>query len=598
MADMEARPVATSEPAGTAHGSEDVPSLLGHFLRAYPRRTLIVAGLLTFAGFAEGLSVLALLPFIQIAFSSEIGDASFPVQWIVRTLAFAGLSPSIGSLLLFIIAGIALKAAVTLLAMKEVGYAVSQLMTDLRQRLITALMNARWSYFVTQPLGVFANAMSAETIRAGVTYQQSARFVAALIQALAYGVVTVVVSWKIALFAICAGLFGAWLFRRIVAMAMDSGDRQTDLMRSLSVRTTDALQGIKAIKAMAAERSSLPLLSHEIGELDRAQRQQVWSAEVLRVAQEPLLVVFLAMAIYLAVEIGGETLPTLMVIAALFYRLFNRFQSMQEIYQQIGIGASAYWSIFRLCEAAERASEQQSGAMLRSSHAPDIDIESVSFAYGGNSVLDNASLHIRPGEFIAISGPSGGGKTTLLDIIGGLLSPAGGCVRLDGQDLKTVDPRSWRARIGYVPQDMLLLHDTIYRNVSLGDAAVSRAQAETALRNAGVWDAIKDLPDGIDTVVGERGSRFSGGQRQRISLARALARNPEILLLDEITAALDKETEHDVCATLRRLAGRVTIVAVSHQAEMMRVADRTLHVRDGRVMERLPTRSELAIDDV
>lgn len=576
-----AQPVVT--PASAQ--KKGVPALLWHFMRHYPRRTSIVAGLLTLAGFAEGVSVLALLPFIQVALAGNIADAGAAVRWVAACLGFFGLPISIGALLLLIIVGVALKAVMTLVAMKEVGYAVSALMTDLRQRLIEALINARWSYFVAQPVGLFANAISSETSRAGTTYRQSARLAAAAVQACVYGIVTFIVSWKVALFAICAGLAGVVLFRRVISLAMRSGERETDLTRSLSVRTTDALQGIKAIKAMAAERSALPLISHEIGELDVAQRQQVWSIEVMRVAQEPLLVACLAIAIYGAIEVGGESLSALMVIAALFYRLFNRIQVMQEIYQQIGVGASAYWAILRLCQQTERESERRSSATLAEKGSAAVGLDAVGFGYTGSPVLSDLSLRIEPGEFIAISGPSGGGKTTLLDLISGLLQPSHGRVTINGQDLANTDLRSWRSRIGYVPQEMLLLHDTIYRNVSLDDASISRAVAEQALRQAGVWGVVSGLPEGIDTVVGERGGRFSGGQRQRISLARALARRPDILLLDEITAALDRDTERDVCATLRALAGTITIIAVSHQAEMVRVADRTIYLRDGRLVE-------------
>ncbi len=168
-----------------------------------------------------------------------------------------------------------------------------------------------------------------------------------------------------------------------------------------------------------------------------------------------------------------------------------------------------------------------------------------------------------------------------MDIVSGLLTPSAGAVRIGGNDLGTLDLRSWRGKIGYVPQEMLLLHDTIFRNVSLGDETISRSDAEHALRAAGVWNVVGSLPDGLDTVVGERGGRFSGGQRQRVSLARALARKPKVLLLDEITASLDKDTEREVCETLRSLAGGITIIAISHQPSLFRVADRVLHLDHG-----------------
>jgi ATP-binding cassette subfamily C protein len=564
-------------------GANAVLSLLKHFFVAYPARTASVVLLLTLAGFAEGVGVVALLPFIELA-SSGPGNAKLGHigHWFSGALASLGLTTSLGVLLSLIVLSIVAKAGVTLIAMREVGYAVGKLMTDLRHRLIRALMEARWSYFIGQPLGVFANAIGAETIRAGTSYQQSARFVSIIIQALVYALATVIVSWRAALFAVLAGVIGVLVFRRVIRAAHDSGGKQTELLRALSTRTTDTLQGIKPIKAMGTERFALPLLDHEVQELDEAQRQQVWSAELLRVAQEPLLVILLAAGIWGAVELGGESLPSLMVVALLFYRLFNRLQAVQEIYQQIAMGESAYWAMHDLSANAEREREQTEGISLPPERAPRIEIDNVSFFYGESRVLDGASVTIESGEFVAISGHSGGGKTTLLDMVCGLNRPGEGQVRVDGIDLAEVELAAWRRRIGYVPQDPLLLHDTVYQNVVLGDQAITRAEVESALRMAGLWDVVAALPRGIDTMVGERGGRFSGGQRQRMSLARALVRRPVLLLLDEITAALDEETERAVCATLRHLAGEMTVIAVSHQAEMARVADRVFRLHDGR----------------
>jgi ATP-binding cassette subfamily C protein len=551
---------------------------------------MVVVGLLVLAGFGEGISVLALLPLIDVVVSAKSGTSDVG-QWFAQGLTYIGLTPSVGWLLALIVAGFLVKAAVTLAAMKEVGFAVARMMTDLRQRLIAALMAARWSYFVGRPLGVFANAIGAETIRAGATCLLAARFAAAVVQAIVYGVATLLVSWQVALLAVVGGLIGAVVFRRIVRTAHVAGDRQTDLMRSLAVRTTDTLQGIKPIKAMGAEQAALPLLNQEIRELDEQQRKQVWSAELLRVAQEPVLVLFLAAGIFVAIEAGGQSLPTLMVLAAIFYRLFNRFQVIQEIYQQIGTGASAYWSMQDLCREAEHQAEEMHPERSITTDAPRIEFASVSFRYGDKPVLRDVSLCIEPGEFVAVTGASGGGKTTLLDLLAGLLTPTSGQVRIDGIDLGKIDLRAWRGRLGYVPQEPLLLHDTVFRNICLGDQSISRAHAQQALLAAGLWDTIAELPDGMDTIVGERGSRFSGGQRQRISLARALVRNPSVLLLDEITAALDKDTEQEICATLKSLAGKITLLAVSHQPALIGVAGRAFQLHDGkmRILSSSPT---------
>ena len=177
------------------------------------------------------------------------------------------------------------------------------------------------------------------------------------------------------------------------------------------------------------------------------------------------------------------------------------------------------------------------------------------------------------GAFIAVVGSSGAGKTTVADLIIGLLRPQRGDVWIDDLPLGDIDATAWRRMIGYVPQETFLFHDTVMANVTLGEPGISRADVETALRRAEAWEFVAALPDGVDTVVGERGARLSGGQRQRIAIARALVRNPALLILDEATTALDPETEAGIVATVKRLTGRLTVLSISHQPAMQSAAD-------------------------
>jgi ATP-binding cassette, subfamily C, bacterial len=152
---------------------------------------------------------------------------------------------------------------------------------------------------------------------------------------------------------------------------------------------------------------------------------------------------------------------------------------------------------------------------------------------------------------------------------------------VDGIPLESIDPEPWREQIGYVPQDPFLFHDTLTANVTMGDPEVSREEVEHALRAAGAWDFALQLPDGLETTLGERGARLSGGQRQRIAIARALVCRPSLLILDEVTASLDPAAEESICETLRELAGQVTILSISHRSAMMEVADVVYRIEDG-----------------
>jgi ATP-binding cassette subfamily C protein len=207
----------------------------------------------------------------------------------------------------------------------------------------------------------------------------------------------------------------------------------------------------------------------------------------------------------------------------------------------------------------------------------------VGFAYATGCVLREARLEIPAGGWTTIVGPSGAGKTTLVDLITALLRPQEGEIWIDDAPLADIDRRAWRRMIGYVPQETLLLNDTILTNVTLGEPGVGAHDAEAALRAAGAWDFVAALPLRMDTPVGERGTRLSGGQRQRLAIARAMVHGPALLVLDEATSALDAESEAEICATLQALRGKLTILAVSHRPALVQAADRVYRVDEGRV---------------
>jgi ATP-binding cassette subfamily C protein len=192
-------------------------------------------------------------------------------------------------------------------------------------------------------------------------------------------------------------------------------------------------------------------------------------------------------------------------------------------------------------------------------------------------------LSIPAGSFTAIVGPSGAGKTTIVDLFTGLIRPQQGHVWIDDLLLEQVDLRQWRRMIGYVPQETFLLHDSVFLNVTLGDANMTEADVDEALRAAGAWDFVSALPMGIRSSVGERGAALSGGQRQRIAIARALAHRPKLLILDEITSALDPDSEAAICRTLQGLRGQLTILAISHQPAIVQAADSVYRLERGHV---------------
>jgi subfamily B ATP-binding cassette protein MsbA len=214
-----------------------------------------------------------------------------------------------------------------------------------------------------------------------------------------------------------------------------------------------------------------------------------------------------------------------------------------------------------------------------------ISFEDVAFSYGEGAALEGVSFTVEPGETVAFVGPSGAGKSTIFNLLPRLYDVTGGVVRIDGQDVRDVTVQSLRASIALVAQEAALFNESIGANIAFGRVGASQAEIEEAARAAAAHDFIAALPQGYDTVVGERGAKLSGGERQRIALARAFLRNAPILLLDEATSALDSESEAKVQDALARLAKGRTVLVIAHRLATVRDANRILVLDSGRIVE-------------
>lgn len=544
-------------------------------------------GALLLAGLAEGLSLSTLLPLLSIATQDPTaGNESLEVDGfggvVTRALLSLGVTPSIGVLIVVIVCGITIKSGLVLLAKKRVGYTVAQFTTDMRLNLLRKLLETRWEYYLHQPLGVLANTMSTEPMRAGSAYLDGVMVIALLIQCIVYTAVAFSISWEATLACLVVGGALFYPLRYLLKMARRAGRRRTKLLNSLLAMLIDSFQSVKLLKAMAREELADTVLVAETNHLNRALQREVFSKEALRAAQEPLFTIVIASGLYVALVHWNLPFATVLVLTVLLARLLDRLGKVQKDYQRFLINESAYWSYQGTIRRAERERETTTGTVTPTL-SRDIRLDQVSFSYADRPVLQDCSLVVPAGSMTALVGPSGAGKTTIVDLVTGLLTPKAGQILIDGRPLTEIHLKRWRRLIGYVPQEHLLLHDTILINVTLGDTDLAEDDAERALRAAGAWRFVSELPTGVHSTVGERGAMLSGGQRQRIMIARALAHDPKLLILDEATTALDPETEAGICATLKTLSGRLTIMAISHQRALVDAADTVYRLRDGTV---------------
>ena len=557
------------------------------FARAYPWQTLLMLLALLLAGVAEGISISALLPLFSLALRREnAATAADPEEEsrfeaiITAVLNTVGISPTIGVLVAVVVIAIALKNLLILGAECQVGYTAARVAMDLRLRLLRAMLATRWEYFVRQPIGRLANAMTNEPSRSSHTFVRGVTIITLLIQTCIYTGVALLVSWYATLAILCAGLLILLAGYSLVSMSRQAGRRRTRLLQSLSARLADTLQSVKPLKAMAREDLADTVLTTDATKLNRALRKSILSKAALRAAHEPMFTLVLGVGIFAALVFWQVPLATILILALVLFRILDSLGKVQKEYQKMVTDESAYWSLRHTIEEAEQSGEQ-SGGDQHITLTEGIRLTNVHLAYGEQPVLNDLSLEIPAGMFTTLIGLSGAGKTTIVDVVTGLLHPQAGEVTIDNTPLAQIDLRQWRRQIGYVPQDNLLLHDTIFMNITLGDSTLRPADAADALRAAGIWEFVESLPAGLASIVGERGMRLSGGQRQRIMIARALVHRPKLLILDEATTSLDPQTEAGICTTLQQLVGDMTILAVSHQSALLDVADRVYRIQHG-----------------
>lgn len=560
--------------------------LLITFARIYPIQSVIVLCAQSLAGIAEGLGISALLPLFSLITDSNAsigGKTSGLAHLVTKALSLFNLQPDIGVLLLFIVIAIMLKGIFMLWANKRVGYTVAYIATDLRLALIRSLLATRWEYYLSQPVGSLSNAFATEANRASQAYLAGARMAALFIQVIIYTFAALFVSWEATLISMAAGVGMLYAMNRLIRKARKAGGRQTKLQQSTLKLLTDSMLSIKSLKAMARENLIDVALETDTKRLNKALQKQIFSKEALKSLREPFIVSFLAVGLFVAVVYFGIPISSVMVLAFLLIRLLSQMGKVQENYQDMVIFESAYWSLRSKIMKAENELEAFPGKQ-KPLLEQGIRLDHVSFKYRESWVLNNASLELPAGLFTAITGLSGAGKTTVADLVIGLLQPQEGQVLIDGIPLMALDIRSWRQMIGYVPQEILLLHDTVMKNVTLGDPQLNEKDVKGALRSAGILDFVMNMPQGLESTVGERGGMLSGGQRQRIAIARALVHKPALLILDEATSGLDTETEANIVETLRKLKGELTILAISHQHRLVDAADMAYHLQDGEAL--------------
>ena len=547
-------------------------------------RAVLILILLAVSGFSEGLGVAAVLPLLRLM--GLAGDSEGPNsdalldQFYALLSGVLGFEPTALMLLAAITAFFWVKGAALIVANSQAGALAALFATRLRADLLTALSRARWSYFKDKRAGDLANSITTEMSYASGAVRNGFDILAVGLQALIYLALAVLVSWKMTLAGVAAGAVLWLILHRFVGLTRRAAQQRRDAFHAILGQLVDQLRAVKPVKAMAVEGRFAGMLTAENDQLYRSLRLDALSKALLQGLGEPLLVTALAIIGGITIAVFDAELASLVVIALVLQRCANNLLRLQQRYQAIADTEVFLQAALRQLEEVQAAAEPHEGAQAPTNWSR-LTLRSVSVNYGDRSVLYKVDLEIPARGFTALVGPSGAGKTTLTDLLLGLTPPSAGEIRIDDVPFASIDVRTWRSQIGYVPQETTLFNDTFYANIALRDPLITEAMAREAMELAGGATVLAQATDGLATPLGEHGLRFSGGERQRIAIARALVRRPKLLILDEPTTALDAATERAICTTLRNLSQHMAVFAISHQPAIAEAADRLYRLEGG-----------------
>ena len=554
------------------------------FIQLAPGHAVLLFSFSVVTGFLESIVALSFVPLIRFSgMTSDLESSALPFLTILEVFESFGWWRDLRSVFIFIFVVYVVVAMVNFCIKVYTSWVSENLVKRLSHEIMGATFSATWKYFSENRPGYFINSTLIETRNTAKGFTGSALLLSGVCRAVVLLVMASLISIPTTLCAIGAGIVVLWSFRVWIRYSVVAQREINKLNRSISTKIVEGLGGFKALKVMGLEGSWFQKLSADI---DRMRSQQIKNIVVIAIPdnfREVAIILLLGLGVYTSLILDLLSIDYLVPLAILCLRSAQGISSVQALYQKVKSVEPYYESLSTSLLEVKQRKEQVNGKCLVTFNY-SITLDEVTLAYGDKLVLDRLFLSIAKSKFTVLVGPSGVGKTTIADLLSGLCVPDAGSVKIDGIELKAIDLLDWRGKIGYVPQELILFHDTVFSNVTVGSSEYRVDDVKEALVAAGAWEFVNELPHGINSIVGEQGLRLSGGQRQRLSIARALVRKPELLILDEATTSLDPDTESSILSSLKKLTEHgVTIFAVSHQPEVFKVADEIYNLENGKI---------------
>nr|WP_233350576.1 ABC transporter ATP-binding protein [Henriciella barbarensis] len=558
----------------------------------------------------ETVGIASTMPFLAVLGNPSLIETN---PLLSQTYEIIG-TPGIDRFLFLLGSGAFILLVITAAVRIVTNYAINRY-TQMRsysvsERLLNGYFRQAYPFFLDRHSGDLAARTIVESSQAvSATIKPFMTLVASIITMAMIITLLVVVDPVTALVAgsILGGAYGL-IFAVTKGFLSRIGQERVVANRERFASVSDALNGIKVIKVLGREQTYLKRFRMAAIKVARSQAASMTLGQLPKFAIEAVAFggIILLCLVLMARQGGadgealGEVLPILGLYAFAGYRLLPTFQSAYQSISAMRFGAAAIDSVYEDLVLREDLHPLPRGTVEPLGLHDSIEFRALSFSYPGSDGvgLKEVSVTIPIGSRVGVVGSTGAGKTTLMDVLLGLLEATSGEMLIDGKPITSDNVRSWQQTIGYVPQEIFLVDASIAENIALGmpSEQIDRVRVAECARMAQVHEfIIEDLPEGYDTKVGERGVRLSGGQRQRLGIARALYHDPDLIVFDEATSALDNLTEKEVMAAVDKLSRQKTIIMVAHRISTVRECDMILVLEKGKLVAQGPY-TELMID--
>ncbi|PKP75496.1 MAG: ABC transporter ATP-binding protein [Alphaproteobacteria bacterium HGW-Alphaproteobacteria-6] len=559
------------------------------------RRGVLVLGVVLIVALFEALAVVSVVPFMSALGNRDMVETNRYMKFVYDWMGFA----SANDFLLFLgIASFALlvtAAVVRILGKYHVTVFAQMLRSSIETRLLENYLRQPYEFHLNRHSGDLAKSILSEVDQViNNVFQPIANMLAQVFTLLILVVVLLIYNPVVALTAVVV-LGGAyWVIYAIIRQYIDRiGAARAKANRARFETTVEAIGGVKDIRLLGREQAYLDRFRAPSRKMSRYLAMDQVLGQVPKFLIEAIAfgsILLMSLALMAGAREGeglGTVLPTLGLYAFAGYRILPAIQQIYRSLTQMRFGAPAVTTIHDDLRNTRDLVDIPQGPVAPLPLKDRLCLDAVSYGYPGAATagVSDITLEIAAGTTLGIVGSTGAGKTTLVDLILGLLTPSAGHIAVDGTRLTAENLRNWQANIGYVPQDIFLVDASISANIALGIAPdlIDAARVRQCARLAQVDSFIEgELPDQYQTRVGERGVRLSGGQKQRIGIARALYHDPEVIVFDEATSALDNLTERDVMKAVGALHGTKTIIMIAHRLSTVKICDRIVVLEKGR----------------